>query len=108
MNFYNPYYMMPVNTIARPGLFSSLRGSFSLTNLLNGTQRTLNLINQAIPIVKQVSPVVKNARTMFRVMNEFKKVDSPKKNNKNISNINSSSNEVKEDINYEYGPTFFV
>ncbi|MBQ9011801.1 MAG: hypothetical protein IJ093_04045 [Bacilli bacterium] len=89
--------------MARPSVFRSLRGSFSLTNLLNGTQRTLNIINQAIPIVKQVSPVVKNAKTMFKVMNEFKKVDMPagKNNNSSYEEKNSVTSE-------EYGPTFFV
>ena len=91
--------------IARPSLFGALRGSLRSINfgsILNGTQRTLSIVNQAIPLVKQVSPVVKNARTMFRVMNEFKKVDTPKTNNKQESNYV----ETKEE--YGEGPTFFV
>ena len=105
MNYYNPYYMFYPMTIARPGLFSALRGSLRSINfngILNGTQRTLNLINQAIPLVKQVSPVMKNAKTMFRVMNEFKKTDSPRRNTTNYSSNTKNHEEYGE------GPKFFV
>ena len=112
MNFYNPYYMVPMTNMVRPSLFNSLRGSFSFGNLLNGTQRTLNLINQAIPIVKQISPVVRNARTMFRVMNEFKKTDAPRQRTNNAYNhsVNNINNTYKDqsEITDEYGPKFFV
>lgn len=85
MNYYNPYtMMMPYTTSnmlpAKTGLFSNLISGMRGMNwgtLLTNTQRTLGLINQAIPVVKQVTPVMKNAKTMFRVMNEFKKVDEP-------------------------------
>ena len=100
MNFYNPYYYFPV---ARPSLFSTLRNSFNFSGILNGTQKTLNIINQAIPLVKQVSPVVKNARTMFKVMNEFKKVgtNSVLPNHKNaVKTEDNDSNNA--------GPKFFV
>lgn len=85
MNYYNPYsIMMPYGasaiTPAKTSLFSNLIGGVRGINwgsILNNTQRTLGLINQAIPVVKQVTPVMKNAKTMFKVMNEFKKVDEP-------------------------------
>ena len=67
MNFYNPYlYSIPASTST--GLLSKL----SFGSILSGTTKALNFVNQAIPVVKQVSPLVKNAKTMFRVMNEFK------------------------------------
>ena len=80
MNYYNPYYFMGPMTTTRPGLFGLLsRGmrGINLSSIINGTQRTLSLVNQAIPVIKQVTPVMRNAKTMFKVMNEFKKVDSP-------------------------------
>lgn len=118
MNYYNPYYMMAPMTAARPGFFGLLsRGAgrgITLSSIINGTQRTLGLVNQAIPLVKQVTPVMKNARTMFRVMNEFKKVDAPATNNS--SNMSSTSNDIvneevtNDEQNYvsSGGPTFFV
>ena len=109
MNYYNPYYMFyPISSFPRPGLFGTLRNSIrgiNFGNILNGTQRTLNLINQAIPLVKQVTPVMRNAKTMFRVMNEFKKTDLPNRGSKNgRSDSYGMIDEAKDDE----GPTFFV
>ena len=108
MNYYNPYYFIPMSRMARPSLFGVLRNSFRGINfggILNGTQRTLNIINQAIPIVKQVRPVMKNARTMFNVINQFKKVDEPnnleKTNNKNAHTNSIDNSKVNK-------PSFFI
>lgn len=115
MNYYNPYFTMA--PLARPSLFSALRGSLrgsgiTLGTILNGTQRTLGIINQTIPIVKQVTPMVKNAKTMFRVMNEFKKVETPKTNiptQNNVNNQTAQNNIISENNEqYEEGPTFFI
>ena len=105
MNYYNPYYMAgPVFTMARPTLFGALRNSLRSINfggILNGTQKTLNIVNQAIPLVKQVTPAFRNAKTMFKVMNEFKKTDFPKRYNK----VNTTQNNTAD---YGEGPRFFV
>ena len=114
MNYYNPYFMYPymTNTISRPGLFSRIFGGIrgiNFGNILSGTQKTLNIVNQTIPLVKQASPVVKNAKTMFKVMNEFKKVDTPSKKQIHKNNV---INENKDIENYKTisneGPTFFL
>ncbi|MBR2833991.1 MAG: hypothetical protein IKE75_06205 [Bacilli bacterium] len=105
MNFYNPYYMM--YPVTRPSLFGAIRGSLrniNFSNIINNTQRTLNLVNQAIPLVKQVTPVMKNARTMFRVMNEFKKTESLTKDYNNYQNHNYEAS----DQEYDGGPKFFL
>ena len=117
MNYYNPYfYTMPVSA-PRVGLFSRLFGGsgITLSGILNGTQRALNFANQAIPLVKQVKPMLGNAKTMFKVMNEFKKAENPRNNVKksnvnkmaNIETTNEVSNDVQE-LNYSNGPTFFM
>ena len=107
MNYYYPYYTtIPMFSMARPTLFEALRNSIRSINfsgILNGTQKTLNIVNQAIPLVKQVSPVVKNAKTMFKVMNEFKKNDFPRKQSNH-----SINNSVKNNATYGEGPKFFV
>lgn len=117
MNYYNPYFgLYPAAVPARTGFLRSLfsGGRFSLSSLMSGTQRTLNLINQAIPVIKQVSPVMKNAKTMFKVMNEFKKTDTPSKEKKtNTSSPKENISETKETSQeniYEEnnGPTFFM
>lgn len=119
MNYYNPYYyMMPtVSSGLGRGLFgSTLRRGINWSTILNGAQRTLNLVNQAIPIVKQAAPMMRNAKTMFKVMNEFKKVETPSSNNSSnvSSSVNSSgvsSEENLENAQVIYssgGPTFFA
>lgn len=130
MNYYNPYFYSMPTTLSTPkvGLFSRLFGNSKITlgGILNGTQRALNFANQAIPLVKQVRPMIGNAKTMFKVMNEFKRTEKPKdttvtKNNtnelnNNISNTNTNSDtniindniSTNEIINTDNGPTFFI
>ena len=110
MNYYNPYdYGMP-NAFAqqeRVGLFSKLfKGNINFTSILNNTGKVLQIANQTIPLVKQVTPVVRNAKTMFKVLNEFKKNDDFRKSQK------KKNNKENQQFNYsEYntsGPTFFA
>lgn len=97
MNYYNPYYMaypylqMP----PRIGLFQRIFGNLNFSSILSGTQKTLNIVNQGIPLIKQAKPIMKNAKTMFKIMNEFRKVDTPK------------NNEIKKTITTN-NPTFFA
>lgn len=100
MNFYNPYmYSLPIETGT-----SSLIKKISLSSIINGTSKTLNLINQAIPVVKQVSPIMKNMKTMFSVMNEFKKNDVT-----NTSIEDMKTNEQTTDIvKTTDEPKFFI
>lgn len=46
-------------------------------NILNNTQKTLNVINQAIPIIYQVKPLVTNVRTLFRIADAVKDDEPP-------------------------------
>ena len=75
-------------------------------------QKTLNIINQTIPVIKQVKPVVDNAKTMFRVMNEFKKIDlNTKQKEKNVKIDNEITKEKKKQVIKETNinnPTFFL
>ena len=125
MNFYNPYFASypyysalnpttmstAANAVSRTGLFSRLFGGLNLSSILSGTQKTLNIANQAIPLIRQVQPMMHNAKTMFKVMNEFKKVDTPISTETKTDIINDDSNvenmEVKTKEYSEYGPTFF-
>ena len=93
-----PYYSIP----SSGGLFSRLFSNISLTGIINNTQKTLNIVNQAIPVIKQVKPVVSNAKTMFKVLNEFKKSDT------NTSTVVTNNTENISTSNKNIGPTFFV
>lgn len=117
---YNPYYFSPfiAQAPARTGIFRGIIGGAKAINwsgILNGTQKALNIANQAIPVIKQVSPMMQNAKTMFKVMNEFKKVDTTKENPSidfsTTINDTNKNNDIEIDtvnsINSE-GPTFFI
>lgn len=123
MNYYNPYfYTIPTGVAPKVGLFSRLFGGSGVTlgGILNGTQRALNFANQAIPLVKQVRPMLGNAKTMFKVMNEFKRAEKPNANNivnnENLNNnptngINNNLNNSKNNSEFNEitdGPTFFM
>lgn len=108
MNYYNPYfYSYPYMSVApKVGILSKIfGGKLTFGSILTGTQKTLNIVNQAIPLVKQAGPVFNNAKTMFKVMNEFKKVDNPV-NTKKEETSSSISNNIQE--NNQNNPTFFA
>lgn len=114
MNFYNPYFGVPTALTTPNASRGLLRGLFgrgiNWGSILNNTQRTLGIINQAIPVVKQVSPIVNNAKTMFRVMNEFKKVETP--TSESISQADEPQTKTISENNHQnfnnQGPTFFA
>lgn len=102
-NFY-PYYTRPT------GLFASLKGKFDWGAILNNTQKTLNIVNQAIPLAYQVKPIINNAKTVFRVMGAVKDDDDNKK--EEMTNV-SSSNTTKDtssatNYNNSGEPSFFL
>lgn len=128
MNFYNPYgsFFAPsamgtaASTAARSGgLLSGLfRNGISWSSIFSNTQKTLNFVNQVIPVVKQATPLFRNARTMWRVMNEFRKSSSTttqetqRSNTPNQSTTQTNNQTMERERNIErvnnVGPTFFA
>lgn len=83
--FSNPY--------AGGSFFSKGLGAIKTINwssLLDGTQKTLGVINQAIPIFYQVKPIISNARTMFRIADVVKN-DNFNDNSNNTNNLSDTS-----------------
>lgn len=107
MNYY-PFY----NYIGGPyhnnvGLIKRLFGNINLSNIITKTEKTLNFVNQTIPMVKQVSPLIKNTKTMFKVMNEFKKSDTKPK--ETITIIEKENKKAAPEISTaDNSPTFFI
>ena len=103
-NFYNPYLGYNyINGMGKASLFKGLFKNFSLNKFLTGTGKTLNVINQAIPIYYQVKPMINNAKTMFKVMGAIKNDNTNTIKTSNIS-INKNTNNYKKDGS----PTFFI
>ncbi|MBQ9019472.1 MAG: hypothetical protein IJ097_04110 [Bacilli bacterium] len=61
--------MYPYQNPSMIGKTLSLLKNIKWGALLDGTQKTLGVINQAIPVVYQVKPIINNAKTMFKIAN---------------------------------------
>lgn len=73
----NPYMM---NMVPKTGLLTrsiAALKSIKWGTLLEGTQKTLGVINQAIPVVYQIKPIVNNARTLFRIAGSINEEPTP-------------------------------
>lgn len=79
-NQYNPYQ---INTGIK---------RINWGNILNNTQKTLNVINQAIPIIYQVKPLVTNARTLFRIADAVKDEETPIRKTPTTNDTQEKSN----------------
>ena len=66
-------------------------GKYNWSNLLNGAQKTLSFVNQAIPVFYQLKPLYENAKTAFKVVNIIK-------NDNNIE-VKKEEQKIKEVIN---------
>ncbi len=60
--------------------------SIDFAGLLDGASKTLNVVNQAIPVYNQIKPMVANIR-LLKSINESIKEDPQKNNNTNTSSI---------------------
>ena len=85
-NNYSPFY----------GNYRTKKINFS--SLIDGTQKTLSIINQAIPIIYQLKPLYQNAKTALKVVNAIK--------DDNKVNINNVTKEKVEHSNNS--PTYFL
>ena len=88
----------------RPSLFSkgfSLAKGINWSGILDGTQKTLGVINQAIPIVYQVKPILSNAKTMFKIADEVRGGNS-------IVSEDKTNNSSNKPVDTNDGPIFYI
>ena len=104
-NFY-PYYNYGFNNSNIFNKLSSLTGKAKInwSNILNNTQKTLSIINQAIPIIYQIKPIYTNAKTIFKVINAVKEPEINIQNSK----TEQKTRKQKNTINKNDGLTFFL
>lgn len=100
---FNPYTQGGMANLIkpRPSLLKGLSG-IKWGDVLNNTQKTLNVINQAIPVYYQIKPIFSNVKSFGRLISAFNE-DTPQNNNQN--NI---SNQTIEKENSSNSPTFFI
>ena len=112
------------------GLFSRLGSGIRAIKgvnwggLITNASKTLNVVNQAIPLVRQVGPMVSNVKSMLRVASIFKDETDKRpikqingsnttyKNstykNSSVSNSSIGNDSYTTSNNDDYSPTFFV
>lgn len=74
----------------------------SFSKILNGTSKTLGVINQAIPVFYQVKPIWNNAKTMFKIA---KGLNTKSENTTSKQSISNDSYAKKKTSN---APTFYM
>ena len=90
--------------IARPSLFQAIR-NIKWSSILTNTQKTLNVINQAIPVYYQIKPIANNLRSFGKIMNAFNSPDEKAPQVARTQEVNQVEPEKKETTD---GPTFFI
>lgn len=65
-----------------------ITNNLSISKVIKGISKTLNIANQVIPLYQQVKPIINNASSILSVFKEFNSNDD--KNTKS-----SSSNNIK-------------
>lgn len=83
---------------------------FNFTNMLSGISKTLNIVNNVIPIYKETKPMVNNVRNALNVLKEL----GNNTTNRIINKTNEHMKPFKDNntydtnlINNKKGPTFF-
>ena len=67
-------------------------------SILDGTGKTLGVINQAIPVIYQIKPLFGSAKTLLKITNEIG----------NSSTIENKKDPVKETESSHNSPIFFI
>ena len=93
----NPYSYSNPNIIRKS---LTLLKNIKWGTFLDGTQKTLGVINQAIPIVYQVKPLIGNAKTLLKIANEVSNTDS--------SNNKKQNQTQKHELNNSSSPIFYI
>lgn len=107
--------MFNPNLLYMPGrsILPIARKTINWAGLLSNTQKTLNIVNQAIPIVYQVKPMINNAKTIFKIASELTKSNTNENSNvqNNVNESNSTQNNsysVNDSSSNNDGPSFFI
>ncbi len=98
---------------------SSIFSKINLSSLLSNAQKTLGVVNQAIPLYYQVKPVFKNLKALGKIGKEFTKISENNNQNRNenvqqrsVTNISSNNDATTSNITDSQNdyptPTFYL
>lgn len=81
----------------------------SLTKVIGGMSKTLNVINQLLPLYKEAKPMIQNAQNAFRVAKELVKKENKEENYKAPQLKNDlNSKKTEPSVSSTNRPVFFV
>ena len=104
---YNSFY--PYQNIgAKTGLFSFFKGKINWSTLLNNTQKTLNIINQAIPVFYQVKPMWNNTKTIFKIIGAVKEEEKNASNLRQNKTVQNTNQYIENNYINDNTPNFFL
>ncbi len=89
---------------------SSILSKFNWSSLLSNAQKTLSVVNQAIPLYYQVKPVFNNLRSLTKITKELSSIDNSNNTSNNTQtkeNKSNNFNENKSNIDIPL-PTFYI
>lgn len=98
---------------------SSIFSKINWSSLLSNAQKTLGVVNQAIPLYYQVKPVFKNLKALGKIGKEFTKISENNNQNSNrstqqksVTNISSNNDRATSNITDSQNdyptPTFYL
>ena len=94
------YQQFGYTPIFKNSIFSFL-SKIKWSKILNGTQKTINFVNQAIPLYFNIKPIYNNFKTI-------KKIGKSLKNNNSWEQSNSNNDLNKTKHSSVNNPTFFI
>ena len=81
----------------------------SLTKVIGGMSKTLNVVNQLIPLYKEAKPMITNAQSAFKVAKEFMKVDNKENTGKVKQTLQKiDTKKTSSSLTASNRPVFFV
>ena len=98
-----PYFFPGLNAAANTASKASFFSKISLGTILTNASKTLNVINQAIPLYYQAKPVISNLKSLSKITKEFTN-KQPTLNKENNNNIEDTKKEESTIPN----PSFFI
>lgn len=86
-----------------------VRSGLTLTKVIGGMSKTLNVVNQLIPLYKEAKPIISNAQNAFKIAKEFMIPDNNTVSVKSKSKT-SPSLQTKNETSLQTSnrPVFFV
>ena len=107
MLYNTPYFFPGLNAAANTATKASFFSKLNLGTILTNASKTLNVINQAIPLYYQAKPVISNLKSLSKITKEFTS-KQPINNKNNEKKEIKNREEIKKEESTIPNPSFFI